>query len=43
MKIKAPLDRIPGRMMVVPLLLAATINTFFPGVLELVALQKHYL
>ncbi|MFJ9383453.1 2-keto-3-deoxygluconate permease [Peribacillus sp. NPDC101481] len=35
MRIKATLDRIPGGMMVVPLLLAATINTLFPSLLRI--------
>ncbi|HHW36848.1 MAG TPA: 2-keto-3-deoxygluconate permease [Bacillales bacterium] len=35
MKIKATLDRIPGGLMIIPLFLAAIINTFAPGLLRI--------
>lgn len=35
MKVKASIERIPGGMMVIPLILGAFINTFFPQVLQL--------
>jgi len=34
-KILRAINRVPGGLMVVPLLLGATINTFFPQILEI--------
>lgn len=35
MKIKAAIDKIPGGMMLIPLLIGAIIRTFFPGIFDL--------
>lgn len=35
MRVKQFLDRIPGGMMVIPLISGAVINTYFPGILEI--------
>ncbi|GIP29008.1 2-keto-3-deoxygluconate permease [Paenibacillus sp. J23TS9] len=35
MKIKAAIDKIPGGMMLIPLLIGAVIRTFFPGIFDL--------
>lgn len=35
MKIKAAIDKVPGGMMLIPLLIGAIIRTFFPGIFDL--------
>ena len=35
MRIKAGMDKIPGGIMVIPMFIAAVINTFFPGLLRI--------
>ncbi|MEW9033684.1 MAG: 2-keto-3-deoxygluconate permease, partial [Planifilum fimeticola] len=35
MRIKRAMERIPGGLMVIPLLLGAFINTFFPDLLRI--------
>ncbi|WEG13469.1 2-keto-3-deoxygluconate permease [Pullulanibacillus sp. KACC 23026] len=42
MRIKAAIDKVPGGMMLIPLLIGALIRTFFPGIFDLPEFQSSF-
>lgn len=42
MRIKAAIDKVPGGMMLIPLLIGAIIRTFFPGIFDMPAFKSSF-